>query len=735
MAASSSRGADQPAEQDRGTPAAAHARGASQPASFTVVSFNFGFEQKMMTGKNFKTHCLNFGRVCAKIVQDADADLLFACEVGGFRKGLSRAAIDAKDILTKPFGDSVGFCEVDNYLSLWGFGGAPQPADVSLREDTYIYHVQTGRNIDAVISRFDVHIPGHDTVHVVVGNMHIVCGSSPPSIHTRQRAVRLLRLHLDGIAALLSTGEPDTRVVRLIVGDDNLTAEEACEAFQRHTDDEALWEVFASVAERKGDHVAVCGAVARFKPIAVGASYRDRGLRNDAHDAVAVVLTLSSASQPGGPKRRKIGGGDLSDANAGSDTEVEGESANWGRSPSPSPVLPPLSPTSPADAAACDEAEDEVRRRARDLHKELREYWDKRYDAAYDPKLLHHLSLLLFKKRTSTQPADKDPAGAPQPGSDSDTAFASQAETARAIVCVLKVRHAFLQSKNIDDTRHVLTEAERGELVRRARAEYEQSEQQLKLQERDREKGKAKGKSSPQDPLGAPQPARKGRGGKGPRGASEPKGKGSRGASQPAGPGGQPQGAGLGSLTNFIRQQKRKRWCRHLQRVCGTKQIWEVLAFSGRFDVDMLTQALHAELTDDPLQICRDRPGHEEVSKEERRRLHHAKAEAIARYNEGERLARHRDRVFHGGAPQPADQGQEAATLTRKQMDVLRKWDTGELRVNRNNAIVAVGHGRLLTAAGDYMDIGGSTGGGSRRIIDSWQPPDWRDFLQAERES
>eukprot|EP00959_Pyramimonas_sp_CCMP1952_P257282 5375457-Pyramimonas_sp.AAC.1 len=31
------------------------------------------------------------------------------------------------------------------------------------------------------------------------------------------------------------------------------------------------------------------------------------------------------------------------------------------------------------------------------------------------------------------------------------------------------------------------------------------------------------------------------------------------------------------------------------QRVCGTKQIWEVLAFSGRFDVDMPRRALRVE--------------------------------------------------------------------------------------------------------------------------------------------
>ena len=122
-------------------------------------------------------------------------------------------------------------------------------------------------------------------------------------------------------------------------------------------------------------------------------------------------------------------------------------------------------------------------------------------------------------------------------------------------------------------------------------------------------------------------------------------------------------------------------------------------------------------------------PARGEVSQEQRRRLHHDKAEAIARYNEGERLARHRAELQRRGASQPASHGQQVATLTRRQLEVLQKWESGELLSNRNRAIVAVGHGRLRTAGGDYLDIGGSTGGGSRRIIDSWQPPDWREFL------
>ena len=140
---------------------------------------------------------------------------------------------------------------------------------------------------------------------------------------------------------------------------------------------------------------------------------------------------------------------------------------------------------------------------------------------------------------------------------------------------------------------------------------------------------------------------------------------------------------------------------------------------------------LHSEPSDGTAEP----PARDEGSHEQRRRLHHDKAEAIARYNEGARLALHRQELQRRGATQPASHGQEEPTFTRRQWNVLQKWDSGELRASLNQAVVALGHGRLRSAQGDYLDIGGSTGGGSRRIIDSWQPPDWSDFLPDEQES
>ena len=136
----------------------------------------------------------------------------------------------------------------------------------------------------------------------------------------------------------------------------------------------------------------------------------------------------------------------------------------------------------------------------------------------------------------------------------------------RAIWDVLELRKSYLESKGIEDLRHVLSNDERAGFTKRARAEYKDSEEQRVLQDRDVEKGKAKGK---------------GWGSKGATGRGRGKG---RGAPQPA----------TGSLPAFLRAQKRKRWHQHLQRVCGTKETWEILAFAGRFDADILREGFRS---------------------------------------------------------------------------------------------------------------------------------------------
>ncbi len=249
-------------------------------------------------------HCANFERVFAKIVEEADADILFGCQIGAFRQGFSIARIHVGNLLRNQFGDGVRFEEVHDYLSVWNLFRSPRPAVVSLHGNSRVFHVpgSRSRDVGAVITRFDVQMARHGQARVITGNMHIVCGKRSPTIAQRQRAVRELRVHLDGLAA----PDPGTPVVRIILGDDNLKSLQAREALRRHNNDEAPWEVFPSGADLMGDHVAVSGAAARFLPVAVGCSFVERGARHDSHDAVALVFALRGASQPANENRRKF---------------------------------------------------------------------------------------------------------------------------------------------------------------------------------------------------------------------------------------------------------------------------------------------------------------------------------------------------------------------------------------------------------------------------------------------
>ena len=42
---------------------------------FTVASFNFGFEQALMSATNTSKYCRDCARVCSKIVEEVDADI------------------------------------------------------------------------------------------------------------------------------------------------------------------------------------------------------------------------------------------------------------------------------------------------------------------------------------------------------------------------------------------------------------------------------------------------------------------------------------------------------------------------------------------------------------------------------------------------------------------------------------------------------------------------------------
>ena len=64
-----------------------------------IASFNFGYDQAIMNGHKAFHWRSSFVRVCVTLVQNINADLLFCCEVGGFRQGFGQ--IDFAQVLTE----------------------------------------------------------------------------------------------------------------------------------------------------------------------------------------------------------------------------------------------------------------------------------------------------------------------------------------------------------------------------------------------------------------------------------------------------------------------------------------------------------------------------------------------------------------------------------------------------------------------------------------------------------
>ena len=75
--------------------------------------------------------------------------------------------------------------------------------------------------------------------------------------------------------------------------------------------------------------------------------------------------------------------------------------------------------------------------------------------------------------------------------------------------------------------------------------------------------------------------------------------------------------------------------------------------------------------------------------------LYHKEEAAKALFREGHRLAEQQKRLRGRGASQPAKDGLEAGTLSKRQKQVLQNWENGKLLDDANIAVAAFGHGRL----------------------------------------
>jgi hypothetical protein len=140
-----------------------------------------------------------------------------------------------------------------------------------------------------------------------------------------------------------------------------------------------------------------------------------------------------------------------------------------------------------------------------------------------------------------------------------------------------------------------------------------------------------------------------------------------------------------------------------MQRRLGSKVLWEVVSFTGRFRADYLTQVNN---------VRAPQPDVLEPDSEDQRERQYLKDKAT-RCRGDLRYAEFLDRKRQKGHQD----------LDAVERNLLKDFDSDKLRQRANDATQAFGHGRIKLADGTHIDIGANTGGAIRTFLDNWVPP------------
>ena len=149
---------------------------------------------------------------------------------------------------------------------------------------------------------------------------------------------------------------------------------------------------------------------------------------------------------------------------------------------------------------------------------------------------------------------------------------------------------------------------------------------------------------------------------------------------------------------DLVKSRMHSRWARFQQRQGGTTQMWTLLSFTGRFDPKYFKT--HPKPP----------PAPDERTPEQKEATRQA-VEARGRLRLAEKYARLRRAK------------QDDRIQTPKAQQLLHLLDNGHLRKEATRLTRISGHGRLRLADGSRLDLGGSTGGYVRQVLDKWAPP------------
>ena len=165
-----------------------------------------------------------------------------------------------------------------------------------------------------------------------------------------------------------------------------------------------------------------------------------------------------------------------------------------------------------------------------------------------------------------------------------------------------------------------------------------------------------------------------------------------------------------GPNTKAVRSGKHSRFARHLQLAAGSKTMAELIIYTGRFDPDFLSQAHDAQ----------DRSGASQpvANSDGRKHLKRKAAQAKLDYRMTCILRRR------------LDEGHlDRRDLHPWEKKNLQRLEDGSLLRHTNDAVAAYGHGTLRRDDGQTIQIGGSTRGVTRFLLDGCDEPDVDSFL------
>ena len=159
----------------------------------------------------------------------------------------------------------------------------------------------------------------------------------------------------------------------------------------------------------------------------------------------------------------------------------------------------------------------------------------------------------------------------------------------------------------------------------------------------------------------------------------------------------------------MMKKRMKSRWDLHCQREGGTKPMWEVLSFSGKFDPNFFDNL------EDP------GPPPDEATRDQRHWTSRA-SKARNRLRQGMNAIWQRQAILDGRTPKPAP-------LTRQQQHLLELYKNGELLEKANELTLLSGNGYLHREDGEILKIGDSEGGFTRRFLYGWKGPKVVDFF------